>query len=216
MLRFVAVPVFSCLLSNLTASMRTLTASTSIFVAFKQSRPLYAHSHSLYAHSHSLYKQSHGLLYTTHFFKHNPRPLLAAASWFVASSTLSWPPWQSRASNDPPDLQAESSTLPIEPPFLYRTRLYSSWSILKASGWTSWARICKHLRSPGVDSKESIPTGLYVAWWDGMSYGLSYRLLQKFKNTGSSFQCEWASTFTESASAAGCSDFNYMIGFTYV
>jgi hypothetical protein len=28
------------------------------------------------------------------------------------------------------------------------------------------ARICKHLRSAGIDSKESIPPA-YVAWWAG-------------------------------------------------
>jgi hypothetical protein len=30
----------------------------------------------------------------------------------------------------------------------------------------SRARICKRLRSPGIDSEESIPT-TYVAWQDG-------------------------------------------------
>jgi hypothetical protein len=29
-----------------------------------------------------------------------------------------------------------------------------------------WARICKRLRSPDIDSKESIPTA-YVAWQAG-------------------------------------------------
>ncbi len=56
-------------------------------------------------------------------------------------------------------------------------------------------RICKRLRSPGIDSKESIPPA-YVAWRASIrQIGLSYRpaqgwksipgLLKRFTNTGS-------------------------------
>ncbi len=43
---------------------------------------------------------------------------------------------------------------------IYCTSLFSSLLYL------SWARICKRLRSTGIDSNESIPPA-YVAWWAG-------------------------------------------------
>ncbi len=123
--------IFMASTSNLTASMRILTASTSIFVSFKQSHGLYTRiltaSPSIFMASTSNFTASSGLL--MHFcFKHCPRVLLAASFWLaVVSSTLSWPSWQSRASNDPPELPAESPTLPIEPPFFYRMNILSPY-----------------------------------------------------------------------------------------
>jgi hypothetical protein len=44
-----------------------------------------------------------------------------------------------------------------------------------------WAQICKLLRSPGIDSKKSIPPG-YIAWRDGTTtlYGAPARRRNRF------------------------------------
>jgi len=62
-----------------------------------------------------------------------------------------------------------------EPPFTSRYVLYAYLLFSRHVKKDSWARIFKRLRSPGVDSKESIPPA-YVAWRAGTSnIGLLYR-----------------------------------------
>ncbi len=58
------------------------------------------------------------------------------------------------------------------------------------------ARKCKRLRSPGIDSEESIPP-IYVAWRTGTTnrvvvptrQGIDSGLLKRFTNTGAVFTC---------------------------
>jgi hypothetical protein len=57
--------------------------------------------------------------------------------------------------------------------------------------WTVIFRICKRLRSPGIDSEESIPPA-FVAWWAGKPkrdvvpvWESIPGLLKRFTNTGS-------------------------------
>jgi hypothetical protein len=74
-----------------------------------------------------------------------------------------------------------------------RKRLAGTCKALKESEKQSWARICKRLRNPGIDSKESFrqpmyPGVPYVKWgyrtsppgWESIP-----GLLKRFKDTGS-------------------------------
>ncbi len=60
------------------------------------------------------------------------------------------------------------------PIFLYSTlslifhlQPQKDMNTLEDAGIVSRARICKGLKSPEIDSRESIPPGLYVAWRAG-------------------------------------------------